>query len=1580
MANEEVRGFNIELGLDHAGVDKGLKDLQRQMKITNSEFDKNLSAFQRGEESMERYETTVEGLNKKMGVQQNIVEESKRKLDALRTTYDRQKQALEQSTRTVEDARRKYEQLNKTYGDGAKELRDSEKHLKSAETQWDKLSKSVEDAEKKYKQMTEEFGEGSKEAKAAERAYKKKSDQLLDMTRTVADTREEYNRLNQSYGKGVDELNKAGKGLESAQKDYGKLTKAVEKTSNELDKSEVSYNNAEKKLNGIRQSLDRTESKMEEFRLEQAKNNDSLVKFGRGLQDSADDLDKYGDALNNVAEKALGISTAVGAVGVFAGLGALDVAKSSTRMQNSLGLTEDAAMDLVDTAKLIYEEGFGDSLENVDSAVFQVKQNIRDLNDEDLEDITKKAIILSETFEADVNEVTRAANNLMEGFGIESTEAFDLMAYGAQNGLNFSNELFDNLSEYSTLFGHMGYDADEYFQLLQNGLDAGAYNLDYINDVMKEFQIRIKDSSDATSDAFDGLSDETQAVWRSFIEGEGTVKDVMEAVTGELSTMEDQTKANEIGVQLFGTKFEDLEADAVYALGNVDGELKNVDGTASQMAENLENSVSQRAIGVWREAKDILLPLGEVLLDVAEGALPAFENAVETATDTIAGMEEDTLKTIGAIGGIVAVAYPSTKALGWLVKGAGPVIGVFGKMAEKFGETKVEGGKAAGKLGAFGGVLPTLAKGGSKAIPVLGAVTTAIGLVGGGFKLAYDNVGWFRDGVDMTWETLEMFSEMAMELTGITALIDMFSGLDDEMNVVKETAGIVYNNIAEGAEEAFNERIAEPFENFREMHRDAGETVDVFGGDVSEMTTLALEDYARLSEEAKLSLDDLYFSQEEATTAMYEDVQEKYRLMNEEALTKLQERRENELAELQFLFDETDSLNETERERILEKTNAHYATEEENLNSKNERIQEIINFAMETEGELTSQHYEQIERLQNDHNTTAVETLSQGEVEQQAIIERMQTNQLATSEETVEQLIKDAKKAKNTTVSEAEAKRDEIIQEAIRQRDETGNLSEEEAQKVIDEAEREYNETVKNANNRYDDVVNIAADQARDHGIIVDRETGNVLSKWEQFKKAADAIYEKMRVSAAAKFAEIGFDMAQGIEDGLNKIREGINWLVDKLGLPNSWKMGRVNITGTTSNTNSSGYTRLPAYEDGTDNHAGGLAMVNDGDGPELIQSPDGSWGMAEGKNALVNMEPGSKVIPAGETRKMLSDIDPMEPGAGGWRDVLGAGVRWAQDKVSDIWGFATDPQRLVGMVMDKFGLSHDFTGTTGAIFDGVFDKAVDLMTERVKGMFEATTRPVAGILDPNQISYEYGHTAKYTRETGRYWHGGVDFPFVYQPVRTPIGGTVTHQPFDDDGYGRWLTVLNGNTKVLFAHLDSYKAMTGATVSPGDVVGISGNTGFSTGPHTHFEYHEDGKRKNPRPWLESAFRGSFADGGIINQHGFYEGAEGNLAEMVIPLTKPNRAMELMQQAMAIMGANSGSGGGFADSGMIQLLVEQIRNQKEMISQYDEMINALIHISSKEWKLDKRSLVDGMASEMKKKMEYIARREGRFNGT
>jgi phage-related minor tail protein len=120
--------------------------------------------------------------------------------------------------------------------------------------------------------------------------------------------------------------------------------------------------------------------------------------------------------------------------------------------------------------------------------------------------------------------------------------------YGESQGI----KVFDNLSEYAPLFGKMGFSSEEYFQLLEQGSKAGVYNLDYINDAMKEFQIRTKDGSKATSDAMGQMSESTQKVWKDFNNGKGTVKDVHNAVIKELAGMDDQVKANNIGVGLYG--------------------------------------------------------------------------------------------------------------------------------------------------------------------------------------------------------------------------------------------------------------------------------------------------------------------------------------------------------------------------------------------------------------------------------------------------------------------------------------------------------------------------------------------------------------------------------------------------------------------------------------------------------------------------------------------------------------------------------------------------------------------------------------------------------------------------------------------------------------------------------------------------------------------------------------------------------------------------------------------------------------------------------------------------------------------
>lgn len=1495
---EDIQGFNIKLGLNTAEVDKGLKGLKREMTLVNSELDKNLSAFGKGERSMERYEATVEGLNRKLDVQQRTVDETRRKNEALRSTYDKQKQALDQAGKSVDENKRKYDQLNATYGDSAKEIQKVEKEIDGMSKEYSKLVKAAEKTAAEMSKVNKEFGEGSEESKKAQQAFDKQVTELNHLSDAIDEARAAQDKLTDASGGGVSELLKTEKALNDAQKEYTDLNKAVEKTSKELDNSEISLNNAEKKLNGIRGSLDRTTANMEEFRREQALQESSLNKFGLALEQSADDLEKFGDFADEAGNKLMILGAGIAGLGGLAGAGAFEFEKSQVRMQNSLGLTDAAAEELTETSKRIFNDGFGPSIEEVDSALIQTRQNIRDINDADLEEITKKALILSETFETDVNEVTRAANNLMQGFGIEADEAFDLMATGAQNGLNFSNELFDNLAEYSTLFGNMGYSAEEYFALLQSGYEAGVYNLDYINDVMKEFQIRIKDNSKGTAEAMAEMSENTQAVWQSFMDGEATVKDVMEAVTGDLEGMEDQTKANELGVQLFGTKFEDLEADAVYALGNLDSSLGDVSGTMDEMSANAEESIPQRALALWREAKDILMPLGEVLLEIGEDVLPAFESAVETATDVLEDMEPETLKNIAALGGILIAAGPVIKIIGGISKVAAPLVGGLGKLAGSFVDVGDKGKDASGKMGLLSGGLPVVGKALSKVHPVVGIAVGAIGLLGGGFALAKEKIDWFGNTIDLSREVLGEFNEFLFEITGITWIKDQFVSAWESTEQFRDTVGLSMDVIGGVISDTFNEKIVEPFENFKGMHREAGETVDVFEEDISEMTVSALENYVNLSENAKLALDELYFSQEEVTQAQVEDVQNKYQLMNDEALLKLEERRINEIEELNFLFAETGALTEAEREAILADTESHYLTEHEQLNANNVRIQEIIAQALEEEGGLQAEHYEQIEMLQGDHNIKTVETLSQGEIEQQAILERMSTNQLATSEETVNQLISDSEQAKNKTVEDAAIKRDEIVAEAIRQRDETGNLSAEEAQKIIDEAEKQYNETVSTAEAKHRDVISEASAQASEHGIIVDGETGEILSKWEVFARDTMSWISGLKDDAIQGWGDMWSGIGGVVEDGINSVIDSYNWLMDKLGLDGA-KMGHVTIGSapTAGGVMSGGLSRLPSYAEGTDNHPGGLAIVNDGAGPELLQSPSGEFAMAEGKNVLVNMAPGYKVFTAEQTRAMNN-------GAGGFLDqagdVLGRGARWVGDKVSDIMEFASNPMALAEMALQQFGMSNPFSGASGDIISGMFNNFKEALGDSFKSMFAASAQPMPGILDPSNISYHYGHTAKYTAETGRYWHSGVDFPFVYDPIQTPIGGTVTIQPFDANGYGNWLTVLNGATKLLFAHLSKFGVSTGDRVAAGDTLGISGDTGFSTGPHLHLEYHDNGKVKDPAPWLSGAFRGSFANGGIISQHGIYEGAEGNLPEMVIPLTKPRRAMELITEAMGYM--------------------------------------------------------------------------------
>ena len=343
--------------------------------------------------------------------------------------------------------------------------------------------------------------------------------------------------------------------------------------------------------------------------------NGKLTELGRAMKRVENQISSFGQSVDttitNIGKGAAGLAT-----GALAGLGAIaantfyEMDQAFAKLEAQTGATGAELADLQGAATDVFKRGYGESLAEVGDALARVKQNMQGITGKEIEDVTANALLLAKTFDSDVNEVTRGVNNLMENFGVTVEQAFDMFAAGGQRGLNFSNEMFENVAEYSSLFQEAGYSVEEYFGILERGAQNGVYNLDYVNDVVGEFQKRIKDGSKTTSDAMGLMSKDTQKVWQQFLKGDGTVKDVASTIISELKGMDDQVKAGQIGVELFGTRWEDLESDAVYAMLGTTEAMKNFEGATEQAANAVEGLFSNRIKSAFRDATMSIAELG----------------------------------------------------------------------------------------------------------------------------------------------------------------------------------------------------------------------------------------------------------------------------------------------------------------------------------------------------------------------------------------------------------------------------------------------------------------------------------------------------------------------------------------------------------------------------------------------------------------------------------------------------------------------------------------------------------------------------------------------------------------------------------------------------------------------------------------------------------------------------------------------------------------------------------------------------------------------------------------------------------
>lgn len=109
---------------------------------------------------------------------------------------------------------------------------------------------------------------------------------------------------------------------------------------------------------------------------------------------------------------------------------------------------------------------------------------------------------------------------------------------------------------------------------------------------------------------------------------------------------------------------------------------------------------------------------------------------------------------------------------------------------------------------------------------------------------------------------------------------------------------------------------------------------------------------------------------------------------------------------------------------------------------------------------------------------------------------------------------------------------------------------------------------------------------------------------------------------------------------------------------------------------------------------------------------------------------------------------------------------------------------------------------------------------------------------DP-QPTQEFGENPANYAKYNYGGHNGRDFAVpVGTEVRICSNGKIMLVGWDPGGYGNFIKVWHKWGASLYAHLSEIKVNTGDELNGGEVIALSGNTGWSTGPHLHFEIYE----------------------------------------------------------------------------------------------------------------------------------------------
>ena len=214
------------------------------------------------------------------------------------------------------------------------------------------------------------------------------------------------------------------------------------------------------------------------------------------------------------------------------------------------------------------------------------------LTGDEMKSVRNEVLAVSNAFGLEFTETMQSANTMSKAFGISVSESLKIMQDGLVSGANANGEFLDTIKEYPRYFKEAGLSAEEMVAISTQATKEGIFS-DKGLDTIKEGNLRLREMTNATASALDGIGISSNQVQKDLQDGSKTTFQVMQDVANKLKELPQSSAAVGSAIaNIFGGPGEDAGLAYIEMLGNIELDMDKVKAKSGDLAKAQEDELN----------------------------------------------------------------------------------------------------------------------------------------------------------------------------------------------------------------------------------------------------------------------------------------------------------------------------------------------------------------------------------------------------------------------------------------------------------------------------------------------------------------------------------------------------------------------------------------------------------------------------------------------------------------------------------------------------------------------------------------------------------------------------------------------------------------------------------------------------------------------------------------------------------------------------------------------------------------------------------------------------------------------------